>query len=1422
MVRARGSFFLGYPEPVRIAAVCGTALGTAFLLAMLAQPARADWSVKRTSREPLIDEIARALAARPTERPLATRLARAAPPATLERLLTAFAARAAGAGADAGPQLAYAQLLLAAGHAPDATGAFERAATAAEEAVKHAAPPVPALLVAAYEGWAAALRATGDRAQAVAVYQRALGVEKRPGERRRLLRQLVACAGDPQQIESELAARRELAALEPANDETALALVDALERAGQPRQAGQVLEERLTKRRPDSSSPSVALRLRTATLYENAGALDRAAEILAETERALPAGDTHRRREVWLRIMEIARRRGTLAALAKQLEAPAPARGPAEWESLSEVRDELGDLNGALEAARRAQTKQPRDIEIGRRVAALLDRLGREDEVTAELAQLARLAPGDPRFTIDLIERQFRTATKDEARAELDRAIARFATNPSALGQLADLAGRWSENRRALDAWQRLLRLSPHDEMAILGLGEVQFQAHKKDAAIHTWQALRSGRSSKAEGCARLAEVLMEHDLLDEATAEVEQAEALEPKEPRHRRLMAQILERQRRPDAAIAEWERVMAMNVGTAHAAERREARSRILGILGREGRARLEEKIAKLRAEVSEHPERRETALFLAEAELRSDAITSAIETLRATIARDRERAAGSADASDDAQADVILTLVRLLRQTRQLDEAVRLLADLAQRIPSRAREAHIQIADIELGRYEDRQALDHASSAARLAPDDGRALIRIAEVQERAGEIDAALANYRRAFGRDANPSAAFALARLLARRGSTAEAAEILRGVLRAATDEETITETGRRAIDLEEYLGTLDDLERVVSGLLFSNPNGPAYRRLLAEIYRRLLPALYRAPAEQTAAAENRARIAQHGLRPLLELVTEADGDPERGLIELLGMLGNRDAAPALSRLAQGSVGSSGEALLRTSNSSGNETQLAAIIALGRLGDARGRATLESLIASPDTTVRVAAVWALGRLATPEVGDLLAAQTSSRLDVAGFAYLGLGRTGDRRWGTELAQAALDPSQPTKLRRAAVVALGLSRNRAGVPALMRLLDSSSDDLALAAALALGGLGDASLLPVLFERTLLGRGAGTGDRSPALAAVDRLVSGAPIEDEAKAIDGARLDLEGMLGVLTQPPPRVASGDRALVWIPRERDIEEMLARALDGDRARRILALQALDSRADGPGLGVLAPDGSAPLAPATAGALTRLGGALRARVLALVDDSAPEVRALALRVAAKIGEKIGDKIGDKTGDKMGDPGLTPARIVAAVAPSPLLLVDAALFALGAVVARHPEAKAAIPNLLAPMLGDATSWERRRAAVELLAAAGPAARPQLEEAFKDTSPFVRSAAVTAAAATGSFAIVAAGAGDPTPAVRAAAARALAPAPRGRRASTPASGAGTEGIPPLPATLAPVLARLRRDPSELVRGALEHLEP
>src|SRR5581483_1991593 len=247
-----------------------------------------------------------------------------------------------------------------------------------------------------------------------------------------------------------------------------------------------------------------------------------------------------------------------------------------------------------------------------------------------------------------------------------------------------------------------------------------------------------------------------------------------------------------------------------------------------------------------------------------------------------------------------------LVRLLRQTHQLDEAVRRLEELGAEAPARAREAQIQIADIELERYDDGQALQHAERASAMSADNAAALVRIAEVQERAGETERALRTYRTAFARDASPAAAFALSRLLTQQGSPREAAEILRTVLRNAVDDETIAEAGRRAIDLEEYQGTLDELEGLVAGLVFWSQTGAAHRRVLVDLYRRLVPSMYRARTEAAAAVEERSQIARHGLRPLLELLTDVDGDPDRGVVELLGMLGNRDAAPALARLAQG------------------------------------------------------------------------------------------------------------------------------------------------------------------------------------------------------------------------------------------------------------------------------------------------------------------------------------------------------------------------------------------------------------------------------------------------------------------------------------------------------------------------------------
>ena len=151
---------------------------------------------------------------------------------------------------------------------------------------------------------------------------------------------------------------------------------------------------------------------------------------------------------------------------------------------------------------------------------ALHDQLGNENEATATLEELVRRLPDDPQLVVDLVERQTRLGHRAEAAATFDRASARFARNRGALQQLATMASRAGEDRRALKTWQRLHRLDPGNEVVIIGLGESQFQAGAKSDARATWAALRERVRPPVHGHLRLAEVLLEHDLANEAAAE--------------------------------------------------------------------------------------------------------------------------------------------------------------------------------------------------------------------------------------------------------------------------------------------------------------------------------------------------------------------------------------------------------------------------------------------------------------------------------------------------------------------------------------------------------------------------------------------------------------------------------------------------------------------------------------------------------------------------------------------------------------------------------------------------------------------------------------------------------------------------------------------------------------------------------------
>jgi tetratricopeptide (TPR) repeat protein len=1271
--------------------------------------ARADWEVRRTSDGALVEQAARALAARPADAALAARLVRLAGKSSAPALRARFEAPARAPGARYPELAAFATLLYALGADDDAAAAFARAAAARPE-------------IAMLAGRARALARAGHRDEALAAYDEARGHADVPAERRRLLEAELALL-PPAALERELELRRALAALEPSSEDAAAQVADVLERLGHPGEAADLLEAR-----PPGGARWFERGLRVAELRDAAGDGARAADGLAALVARLPRADAERRRQAWRRAVVVARHRDALPALAAAL---AGDPGPVEWDALGQVRDELGDLEGALEAERRAAGAHPTP-ELGRRIATLLERLGRDDEAVAVYEDLARRSADDPSWAVELVERELRRGRRKQGEAAFDRAVARFSGRASAMARLAELAGRWAEDDRARAAWERVLRLAPRDEQGLLGLGETQFAAGKPDLALKTWRGLRE-RDGGVTGRLRLAEVLLEHDLLVEALTEAQEARAREPKQPRVHRLLAQILERQRQTDAAVREWETALELSTGAGGAGERREARTRILALLARANRARLDERVRALEERVRAAPQDRETALFLAEAQQRLGNQSGAIATLRAILERAQPSAATTRDDAD-GDAEVTFALVRLLRVTGQTEEAVRRLEELARRAPARAREAHVQIADVELARHDEAVALAHAEAAARLGTADGQALSRIATIQERAGDEERAFETYRRAFESDADATAGFALAVRLERRGDTAGSAAVLRRIVETATDDEVIFEAGRRALDAEELLGRLPDFERFVARGLFAGARAPALRRVHVEVLRRLLPAIYRAAPGDREAREARARVAQHGTGPLLGLLTELEAAPDPALVGLLGMLGNKDAAPVLARLAAPETDPpvAGPGLDRAVHPRGaDEARVAAVIALGRLGDERAHDVLEKLASAPDGRLRAAAVWALGRVgATRDVALFTRSLRDARADVVGFACLGLGRARGAHAAGIVASVATDVARPLAVRRAAIAGLGLSGDPAATTTLLAFARSGDDALSRDALLALGARRDRRALPALLEDALVGRRPLS---DAALAALDEWASDAPPPDEALAIEGTRLELEPLLTGFE--PPR-SGVDAASTWRDDPRLVATVVADALRDAPERRLAALAALDSRDEGLGLGPLVASGSLPLPPATTAAIAAVATASRDAIAARLDDDVAAIRAAALRVLAKAGDaRVTPRhvaLAASAGPEERAAAVTVARRWAAAAP-------AAARALADELSTALTTRAATPE------GGSSPapWEARLGLVEALAATGPAGLAGLEHARSDASLLVRAAAAAALA-------------------------------------------------------------------------------
>ena len=801
----------------------------------------------------------------------------------------------------------------------------------------------------------------------------------------------------------------------------------------------------------------------------------------------LPA-QHHLRRELYEHLIALHRKRDELPLLIGQLEKelPAPSRSFADWELLGRLYDERGDTSGATSAYRSALHKDPHNIDVRRRLIALLERSGVSGEVLHEYEQLIAQAPGDSRAYLELAERLDKSGQRQQALAWLRRAAVRFAGDPSLHSALSDIYQRWGEADLALSEAELLVRLDPRDESYIVNLGEMYWARGRKEKADEIWRRLLSLSGNKPLGQAKLADVYAEHNLMPQAMDLYQKAVKAEPNNLQLRRGLALASERLSRPAEAIHHWEQIYFAARVPAERPLRLEARQHLGKLIRKETRLlpslytwqrRLQAQLSGLASDKLDPPELLALGLLVADLSLQVGQTSEAEDVL---VKLEKRLPDGP------LMAEVLLALVPVYQQQRKLDEAIDALKRAAALLPDRRRELYAQLADLSLQGYHDEDAIKYAQQAVV----DAQGELRLGEIFERRDDNAAAMAAYRRAIELDSHLFRAhMALARLHLGRGELTEAAAIYRDVVRQSPQEELVLEAGRKAIDLHEYMNTLGELLRELTPLAYAPVPKPVYRKLLLFLYERhTAPLIALSRGGDAAAQAELLRLGQSSFKPLAETLVEGDNIEQRLAVTLLSTMGTQGAAPALLNLAGGRVEATparkderAQSQASAAHPADIDLRVDALMAAARLDDPHSLPQLMQLANSNEKQLRLGALYGLMRLAhrvdrpAALIPVFEQALNDFRGAVKALGYLGLGAasTGKGLLPRHRAQiVALLEKRRTQQAddvdetpaAAAVHALGQARERSAVPLLIELLREGNDEVQRQAAWSLGVIAD----------------------------------------------------------------------------------------------------------------------------------------------------------------------------------------------------------------------------------------------------------------------------------------------------------------------------------------------------------------------
>lgn len=1185
-------------------------------------------------------------------------------------------------------------------------------------------------------------RTTGKLAEARTALDKAVATNPGKPVKMKALRALADLALAAKDIDGARGYFEQYIALEPGNVALRLELGDALVAAGKHDDAIAVYQDAEGRLGSDPAR-KVEVVARLGQAHEQKGDDAAAITTYRRAIKLVPRG-YYLETELTARIVDIYRRKQDLATLLAYYEKewPAARRGAFEWGTLARLYEETGDQDQAVTAYQKAVAKAPYELEVQRRLIQLLEATGRDDEALKQYEVVARVAPGEARFQIELAERYWRLHQEAKALSAAKQIEGRFPTDPAVMSAVADLYLRWNKEDLALAAFERLARLEPDDPDHLITLGEQYHQRGQVDKAMATWKRIAGTKS--ATGYARLGDVLAEHDAPTEGLVYYAKAIKLDPDNPELYKGRAQILERQRAFAEAMADWEKALSLWIKPSDRSARREVRTRIVNLLPRwDSGGHKDEYRMRWERGFTKTPPDLEAGYFLVAYYGRFGQQGQPRETLERLLKL----------APDDQE--TLLDLVKAYRAERAYDKAVALLLALAEKDPARQREAYNQIAEIKTEAHQDAEAIAWSQKALEKSPNDPVAFERLGARYVDMQRLDDAVAAYQRVIELDRrNWKAYFVLAALHQQRIEHTAAAELYRRILRQATDDDTLQKAGKAAIALEEINQSLGELEKVLAPLSSIMSHKQVYRQLLVELYVHYVPRLvnqarHGTPELRAAARTELDRLGHGGMKALLDALGDDTAPAQRTIaVALLGHLGNKAAALPLVRVAKQEPAaldpSAPRAIGTLVNALDLDNRIAALVAAGRLGDARVVPEVLPIARHGEVGLREAAVFTLAGVDDARAtGALLTALDDNRPSVSALACFALGGARDPRG----VKAALAVTRDRDDLVRAACAAGLARGgAAAVPWLTTAVTDNAGETQRLAAYALGQLGDARATAPLV-RAYLARGG--QDRSTIVWALGR-VSGRGAATAALRVDdypmrAGKLDLPTMIRGL--PGELTVATPTADVLVGHEAAAADAVIAALGGHRDAALSALIDLDRRDDGLALGELT-DGA--LSAPAAAALRTIGERIAAVVVNRTRDDDPKLAARAVSVAGKIGTEA-----------------ARAALTAALTDDRRLVREAAMQAI---------ARPGATDLTAALylaLRDA-DWRTRLAAATAIASMGARVDvAALTAAAGDRSAFVRAAIATALGGSRGEPAIApllALSKDDTPEVRIAAAGAL----------------------------------------------------